>query len=160
MRQNPSKSVAHAAHGNCDAADGKLVAAWQQTRRRWRQIRRRWRQIRRILPHFYGVTERSCIFSVASALTHWPNMALWRHVYYAQLITYSWLCKLSHTPHYYSSSLMDIHDDSATSLLRDVTSFEGYSVCGVRLVGTLVTDWWIRLPCAWCRVLNMVGYLR
>ena len=25
----------HAAHGKCDAADGKLDAAWQQTRRRW-----------------------------------------------------------------------------------------------------------------------------
>ena len=108
----------------------------RQIRRRWRQTRRRlaayltaltatrrrWRQIRRILTHFYGVTERSCIFIVTSDLTHWPNIDLWRHVYYAQLITYSWLCKLGHTPNYYSSPLMNIHDDSATCLLRDITS--------------------------------------
>ena len=109
----------HAAHGKCDAA-------WQQTRRRWRQTRRPWRQIWRILTHFYGVTERSCIFSVTIDLTHWPNMDLWRHVHYDQLITYSWLCKLNHTPHYYSTSLMNIQKEvidpcTKTKVLRFLT---------------------------------------
>ena len=27
---------------------------------------------------------------------HWPNIDLWPYVYYAQLITYSWLFKLGH----------------------------------------------------------------
>ena len=130
IQSNATHGKCDAAHGKCDAADDKCDAAWRQTRRRWRQTRRRWRQIRRILTHFYGVTERSCIFNVTSDLTHWPSIDLWRYVYYAQLITYLWLCKLGHTPHYYSSPLMNIHDDSATSLLRDVTSLKGCDVRG------------------------------
>ena len=41
---------------------------------------------------------------------------------------------LSHTTHYYSLPLMNIHDDSATSLLRDVTSLEGCDVRGCAVV--------------------------
>ena len=67
-------------HGNkLDGADGKPDA-----------VDGKFDGFGRISTHFYGVTERSCIFSVTSDLTHWPNMDLWRHVYYAQLITYSW----------------------------------------------------------------------
>ena len=89
----PLGSKLDVADGKPDAVDGKFDGFWR----------------------IFTLTERSCIFSVTSGLTHGPNMDLCRHIYYAQLITYSWLCK----------SLMNIHDDSATS---DVTSLGGCDV--------------------------------
>ena len=77
----------------------------RQMRRRWRQTRRRWRRIRQIWMDFDAFLQRNGTLMHIQR-DHWPH-TLTQHwpmtsSILRQLITYSWICKLGHTPHYYS----------------------------------------------------------
>ena len=113
-----------------------------QLRREMRRLRRKMRRLRRecvdcIVNALIASLWNASIASEPQAYSGWPLTSHTDQTLTSDLITYSWLCKLGHTPHEYSSPLMNIqrhpswifitpHEYSAPPLmlhpLRDVTS--------------------------------------
>ena len=101
----------HAAHAKLDGANGKI-------RRRWRQIRRIWMDFDAFLRRNGTLMHIQRDLWPHTLTQHWPlTSCILRPTHYIFMIM-----QTRPHPSLLFITLMNIHDDSATSLLRDVTS--------------------------------------
>ena len=107
----------HAAHAKLDGANGKI-------RRRWRQIRRIWMDFDAYLRRNGTLMHIQRDLWPHTLTQHWPlTSCILRPTHYIFMIM-----QIRPHPSLLFITLMNIHDDSATSLLRDVTSLKGCDV--------------------------------